>query len=171
MIHATPYGVEKGEVQVGRTVGEAPKTERAQIIPGAHTLTLKQIKDVESEDIFNPNEDGSLPVKRQLLWIFQSDKKGPDGKFYEHATYTGLYYGNERANMTHLLDWMLPDVAHEDKRKGVDVDGLIGRQFKARIQMQPNQKGELRPRLTMLDPIGEAGLPASTPFDPDEIPV
>ena len=151
-----------------RTVGEAPKTERAMITPGVHILTLKEIKDHESEDPFNPNPDGTLPLKKQLLWIFESDRSGPDGKPYEIGYFSGLWYGDDRANMTHLLDWMLPDVEHDTKRAGVDVDGLIGRTYKARIQMQPNTKGEMRPKITMLDPIGESGLPGVPASGPDD---
>ena len=85
-------------------------------------------------------------------------KKGPDGEFYEFAQFTGLFYGDERANLTSLLDFMLPDVPHEEKRKGVDVEQLVGQRFRGRIAYAPNKKGDLRPRLSFLEPVAEPPL-------------
>lgn len=147
-----------------RTIGEAPKTERVAIPAGSYVLTLKEIKDYESEDIYaEPDELGERPKKKQLIWIFEADKQAPDKRPYEYAQFTGLFYGDERANMTHLLDGMLPDVDHATKRKGVDVEALVGRQYRVRIQYAPNQKGVMRPKITMMDPIGDGGLPGQIP--------
>ena len=143
-----------------RYITEAPKDERSPIPSGAYVFTLTEIKDYESEDRWNPNPDGTLPMKKQLIWILVSDKVDPETKKpYEIAQFTGLYYGDDRANMTKLLDWMLPDVDHDTKRKGVDIESLIGRRFKGRVQHTENERGEMKPKLTMLDPLDETDTP------------
>lgn len=152
-------------------IAEAPKTERTPIPVGQYVLTLREIKEHESPDIFATEVDpdtGEKPLKKQLIWIFEADKKAPDGKPYEHAMFTGLYYGDDRANLTKLLDWMLPDESHDVKRKGFDSDVLIGRNYKARIQLVKNMKGDLKPKITMLDPIDASTI--GDPFDPDTLP-
>lgn len=145
---------------MGRIVGEAPQRERHAIPAGAYTFTLTEIKDYESEDIYavpDP-ETGERPKKSQLIWIFKADKKAPDGEPYEFAQFTGLFYGDDRAHMTHLLDWLLPDVDHEVKRKGVDVEQFVGRTYRGRIAYAPNQKGEMRPKLSFLEPTSEVPM-------------
>lgn len=160
-----------------RYISEAPKTERPAIPAGSYVLTLKEIKDYKGP-VFNAVPDpetGETPMKDQLIWIFEADKKAQDGKPYEFAQFTGLYYGDSRANMTHLLDWMLPDLDHDTKRHGVDVEALIGFTFKARIQHQPNRKGDMKPTLTMLDPIDTMPIdrivPALAAQSKSEIPL
>lgn len=168
---------------MSRVIGEAPKEDRVPIPAGAYVFTLKEIKDHESEDRWNLNPDGTMPMKKQLIWVFVADKVDPETKKpYEFAQFTGLWYGDDRANMTKLLDWMLPDIDHDTKRRGIDVDALVGRKFKGRIQHVPTEKGGIKPALTMLDPIESeaqsvpqpvAGATAASftgTFDPDEIP-
>jgi len=146
---------------MARIVTEAPQRERHAIPAGSYTFTLSEIKDYEGENIYaEPDEDGNRPTKKQMIWIFKSDKKGPDGEPYEFAQFTGLYYGDERANLTSLLDFMLPDVSHEDKRRGVDVEALVGQKFRGRIAWAPNKKGDPRPKLSFLEPIAATGVDA-----------
>lgn len=147
-----------------RIIGEAPKEERPLIPAGAYTLTLNGIKEVEVEDRYHPEGDGSFPVIKKLVWEFVSDKSDKaTGKPYEHSVWTGLFYGNEKAKLTELLDWMLPEVDTKTKKRGFDVETLIGKKFKARIQHATSESGRTFAKLTMLDPIDEI------PFDPDKV--
>ena len=149
-----------------RIVAEAPSQDRPLIPAGAYTLTLRAIKEVDVEDRWHPEEDGTLPTVKKLVWEFEADKTDNDtGKPYEHSVWTGLYYGNEKANLTTLLDQIAPDIDPTIKKQGIDVEQFIGRTFRARIQRTKNDAGKEYAKLTMLDPIGE-----SPRFDPDEVP-
>lgn len=139
-----------------RIVSEAPTTARTLIPPGAYTLTLRAIKDKDVEDRWHPDDDGTLPMVKKMVWEFESDKKDPEsGQNYEHSVWTGLYYGNEKANLTLLLDMIAPDIDPKAKKKGIDVEQFVGRRFKARIKHETNDSGKTYAKLTMLDPIEE----------------
>ena len=146
-----------------RIVSEAPSQDRPLIPAGAYTLTLSAIKEVEVDDRWHPEEDGTFPQVKKLVWEFQADKNDKEtGKPFEHAVWTGLWYGNEKANLTQLLDWSAPEVDPATKKKGVDVETFVGRRFRARLQHASNDAGKTYAKLTMLDPIEEI------PFDPDQ---
>lgn len=138
-----------------RAAGE----KRDPIPAGKHTLTLKEVKPHVSDDPWHPVEDPNtgeqVPGKKeQLIWIFESDKKGQDGKPYEYATFTGLFYGDSRANLTTLLDMLMPN-STEDVKRNLDTDLLLGSKYEAQIAMQKNQKGNLVPKALFFAPISE----------------
>ena len=90
--------------------------------------------------------------KEQLIWIFEAEEIAPDGRPYEHAVFTGLFYGDSRANLTTLLDMLLPK-ATDDEKKSLNTDLLLGSRYDAVIRMVKNQKNNLVPKAVDLSPV------------------
>ena len=145
-----------------------PSGERIPIPKGDHILTLREVKDFEQEDKWHENEDGSHPMKHQLIWRFESDALTEDGVPYEYAQFTGQFYGDSRANLTALLDFLLPDEGEEYK-KTVDTDTLIGKRYKVRIASVKNQAGKVVPKAMFYEPLNDGPDP-DLPFDPEKVP-
>jgi len=147
---------------------QSSKRERHPIPAGDHILTLVEVKPHESDNPFyDPKEpEGGANQKRKtrLIWQFLSDSEDAEGTRYEHAIWTGEYYGHQRAGLTALLDQMLPD-ADEQVKSAINTDTLLGSRYKAKIRLAKNQKGDLVPKAVDLEPIkGDKAVQ----FDPDD---
>lgn len=134
---------------------------------GEHVLTLVEVFPVESDNIYGKQKDPKAPdTKTRWAWRFESDAQDEDGKPYEYVHWTGVYYGDDRAGLTALLDFILPGVSVEDKKK-VNTDTLIGKRFKVAIKTRVNKKGVNVPAAMYFIPVTTS---APSSFDPDEIP-
>src|SRR5438552_2081166 len=78
---------------------------------GIHNFILAEIKESYSEK-FNTD---------QLMWRFVSNKRTPDGEFYEVAIWTGLKYGHVKAKLTWLLDMLKPGITAKEA-ENLDTD-------------------------------------------------
>ena len=148
---------------------QSSKRERNPIPPGDHILTLTEVKPFSGDNpYFDPKEPESgtnQKHKTRLIWQFLSDSEDAEGTRYEHAVWTGEYYGHQRAGLTALLDQMLPD-AGDDVKSSINTDFLVGTRYKAKIRLTKNQKGDLVPKAVDLEPV--AGLAPKKDYDPDD---
>ena len=151
---------------------QSSKRERTSIPAGDHILTLVEVKQHDGENAFfdKTKEVGGAnqPRRTRLIWQFTSEATDNEGVHFEHAIWTGEFYGNPRAGLTALLDQMLPE-ADENVRENVNTDTLIGTRYQAKIRLVRNQKGDVVPKAVDLEPIKGEGQTA-TPFDPDDVP-
>ena len=149
-------------------VAPSETKERTPIPVGDHVLTLMEVKPIEQENRFEPpigtKPDGTpeYKVKKQFVWVFQSNRDDDAGDPYEYVVFTGRYYGDDRAKLTAFLQMLLPD-ADDAMRASLDTDMLIGRQWKTKIQLVKTQKGNEVPRHLYLIPV------EAQRFDPDEV--
>lgn len=149
------------------------RRERTPIPTGEHILTLTEVKEHTSDNPFfkadQPESNQNQKQKLRLIWQFVSDQEDAEGNRYEYAEWTGAFYGDSRANLTTFLDQILPD-ADDEVKSNINTDTLIGRRFRARIQMRKNQKGESVPTAAFFEPIAGTAPVDSKRFDPDEVP-
>ena len=133
-------------------------TERVPISVGPHVLTLAEVVEhVADNPYFDMNKpEGGLNTKQRtrLIWRFRSDAGDGEGNPYEYSHWTGTTYGDSRANLTWLLDQLLPD-SDEEMRANINTDVLIGRKFRTKIQNRKNQKGEMVPGALFFEPVEE----------------
>ena len=146
--------------------------ELTKFIPipaGVHILTLTKVEERETPNPFaDKDEDGTYletgtaepPIRPQLLWIFESEDRRPDGEAYAYGYWTGRYYGDDRAKLTAFLNAILPD-STEEQRKSIDTDSLVGARFRVRIATKKNQKGQDRPYHTLIEPAPAPSAPTS----------
>ncbi len=149
---------------------QSSKRERSTIPPGDHILTLTEGRQHDGENPFfdKTKEVGGAnqPRKTRLIWQFTSEATDNEGVHYEHAIWTGEFYGDPRAGLTALLDQMMPD-ADDTTKSNINTDFLVGTRYKAKLRMVRNQKGDLVPKAVDLEPIkGDKAVQ----FDPDDVP-
>jgi len=146
---------------------QSSKRERASIPPGDHILTLTEVKPYESDNPFFKKDEAvsnaNQPRKTRLIWQFTSDADDGEGNPFEHAIWTGEFYGDPRAGLTALLDQMMPE-ADEQVKSNINTDMLLGTRYKAKLRMVKNQKGDLVPKAVDLEPVKGQ----TTQFDPDD---
>ena len=154
-----------------------------EIKPGNHTLTLTAIRVVEGDNPYfkkdKPISKSNNPKNNRLVWDFVTDEVDPaTGKPYEYAHWTNDNYGDSRASLTKLLDFLVPGITVE-QAKGMDVEELIGKRYAAFISTRKNQKGNVVPDLAFAKPLvedeetrnaREMQRAAADNFDPDRVP-
>ena len=148
---------------------QSSKRERQPIPAGEHILTLVEVKPFESDNPYfkddEPESGTNQKRKTRLIWQFNSDTEDSEGMRYEHAIWTGLFYGNPRANLTTFLDQILPN-AGEDVKSNINTDFLLGSRYRAKIRLVKNQKGDLVPKAVDLEPLNDTK--PTEHFDPDD---
>ena len=123
--------------------------DRPLIPSGEHVLTLMKVDEVEVDNTFKPGERVT-----KWVWEFDSDQADEDGVPYTYKYWTKTTYGHPKANLTILLDQMVPDMTQE-RAKGLNTDSLTGRKFKAMIRHEKDDKNQLRAALAYLAPLSE----------------
>lgn len=122
--------------------------DRTPAPDGLYKVRLKEVKEETSENIFETNADGSHPMRTQLVWAFETvDAARSDGKPYMFWKRTGTDYGNDKANLTLLIDAMLGKRMTGEEAAEFDLQSLEGNEYNALVSCQTNQRGELRNKL------------------------
>lgn len=122
--------------------------DRTPAPDGLYKVRLKEVKEETSENIFETNEDGSHPMRTQLVWAFETvGAARSDGKPYMFWKRTGTDYGNDKANLTLLVDAMLGRRMTGEEAADYDLQSMEGNEYNALVSCQPNAKGELRNKL------------------------
>lgn len=131
----------------------------ATIPAGDHLLRLNAVEIRESDDKFGKSKDGKT---KRLMWQFFSKATDPEtGDPYEYCVWTGTAYGMSNANMTILLNQLVPDMTLE-KAKTFDTDELVDKWFRARIRLEKNEAGEMKPKHILLEPyVARSAAPAT----------
>ena len=151
------------------------------VTPGEHLLTLVDVRELEQPNLYREKpEDPETRIR--WVWTFRSDTLDEDGKPMEYVHWTGPTYGDDRAALTELADWLMPDATFDEKA-GLVTEKMIGNRYRAKIKQRKNKKDKLVPDVSFMEPDkakprdeavaaqAKAGQTASTgTFDPDEIP-
>ena len=140
------------------------------IPPGEHVLILREVKPQEVKKYQSETEK-----EVKWLWRFEAqgetytDAKGEEQP-YEFVQWTKITYGPPKANLTKLLDQLIPGI-DEQSAAILDTDDLCGRRFKAIIRHEKNEKKEVYATLAVISPMKGAKIPARAKpkdFDPDD---
>ena len=146
-------------------------SDRPAIPVGDHVLVLVEVKPYESDNIYfkddEPESAANPRRKSQLIWQFVTGVTDGDGTQYEHAIWTGKFYGDPRANLTKLLDQILPGQSEETKA-ALNTDILLGSSYKAMVRTVKNKKGDLVPKVVVIEPAKATQTDAPRPTD-DEL--
>ena len=137
-------------------IPETTSNKRPMIPAGEHFVTLKEVKELDV-----PAYGGKPGTERKWAWRFEADCLDPkDGYPYEHTVWTKAQYGGAKANLTKLLDMLIPKATKEQKQN-LNTDRILERRFKTVIIHRTGQQGGM---------IAEASffLPITTPMDPAE---
>lgn len=125
-------------------------TQNRPLIPaGEHVLTLMQVTEVEVDNSYKPGEKVT-----KWVWEFDSDEKDEDDIPYTHKEWTKTTYGHPKANLTKLLDQLVPGM-DQDRAKNLNTDSLVGRKFKGMIRHEKDDKGKDRAALAYIAPLPE----------------
>lgn len=152
------------------TTQPSPKTP---LIPaGEHFLTLVAVEEKEVDNL-RAAKDPTAPKRvMKWLWRFISDDVDPENPdvHYEYAAWTFANYGHSKANLTKLLDMIVPKATAEQKAS-LNTDQILGRRYKAMIVHKTNEKNDLVPDAFMvpLKP-GDVGFEPPKDVRPDERP-
>jgi hypothetical protein len=121
---------------------------------GEHILTLLAVDEVES-NVYGSDDELQL----QWLWKFQSDQKDDTGQAFRYHAYTKFSYGNAKANLTKLLDLLIPGMNKGMLASVGDPSKLIGRSWTCHIKHVKNEKGDPKPEIALATPIkGKKGV-------------
>jgi len=149
---------------------------KSPLIPaGEHYLTLVAVEVKEVDNLkFLKGDHTAKPKVDKWLWRFVSDDVDPEQPdvHYEMPVWTFANYGHAKANLTKLLDQIVPKATPEQKAN-LNTDAILGRRFKAMVVHKQNDKGDPIPDAFMvpLKP-GDAGFEPPQPIArPEEIPV
>src|SRR5262252_6975872 len=107
------------------TKGETPRTP---IEAGDHLLTLKSVVEKEMPSYNDPNKQ-----EIRWVWVFTSQRKDELGQPQQFSVFTGSVYGNPKATLTILLDFMCPTLSGAQKAS-LNTDELLYQTYKARIR-------------------------------------
>ncbi len=117
-----------------------------------------------------PSFDGTGTVTR-WIWQFVSNKKAPDGSYYEIAIFTGQKYGHAQAKLTWMLDFMVPGITAEQAAR-LNTNDFIGTDWEAMVKHQPTEK-DPSVKVATFSYLKPLGAPAPPPdiFADDDIAV
>jgi hypothetical protein len=143
-------------------------TGAAMIPAGEHILTLKECERILTTP-FGADPD-SADKEPQLIWRFVSNKADEDGTKYAFHTYTKFVYGDPRANLTKLLDLLVPGM-NKEKAKSLDSDEMIGKKWKVHIRHEKNSKGDPKPVIALAEEYTgkPKEKPRPEPFSDDDV--
>lgn len=148
---------------------ELPKIERNPIPVGRHILRLREVKEHEGPNTYQPmvqNEDtGEMeyPMRREWIWQFESETIDPATKRpYEYAVWTPRYYSarSDKNKLTLLMRHLAPDNADEERETMIDTDALIGKRWTARLVKATSKNGKEYVTHNSFEPIEDR-------FDPE----
>lgn len=139
--------------------------KRPMIPAGKHFVTLKDVQAMSvvslahiKDPVKNPN-----PTEIKWAWRFEADCLDPkDGLPFEHTVWTKDAYGGGRANLTKLLDLLLPRASREQKQN-LKPKVIYGRRFEVVVIHRPSQNN---PGMTMAEAV--SFVPTTVPMDPKE---
>lgn len=154
-----------------------PVTKPSPVTPlcpaGEHFLTLAAV-EVKEVDNLRFQKDPTQPRRvNKWLWRFISDDIDPesDGQHYELPMWTFENYGHPRANLTKLLDMIVPRATPEQKA-ALNTDALIGRRYKAQVVHQLNEKKEMDAKPAFIVPLkaGDEGFEPPKAIERESLP-
>jgi len=146
-----------------------PSPKAPEIPDGEHFLTLASV-EVREVDNLRAQKDVTAPKRvDKWLWRFVSDDVDPENPdvHYELAVWTFENYGHPKANLTKLLDMLLPRATIEQKAS-LNTDRLVGRRYKAQIIHRLNTKNEMQAEAAFIVPLreGDVGFAPPQPAGP-----
>lgn len=140
--------------------------DRPLIPEGEHVFTLAGVDEVLVESQFS--KAGEKVTK--WVWSFESEDKDDDGLPYIHKEWTRTTYGHPKANLTILLNQLLPGLTTEDANH-LNTDNLVGKKFVGVIRHAPDEKGVMRADLAYIKPKDyDPKAPKKARKDSEEIP-
>jgi hypothetical protein len=153
-----------------------PTTKPSPVTPlipvGEHYLTFVGVEVKEVENLRAQKDPTQPKLVNKWLWRFLSDDIDPESdppQQYEYAHWTFENYGHARANLTKLLDQIIPKATPEQK-SNLDTDLLKGRRFKAQIVHEKTDKGNIVAKAAFFVPTTEPPQNRPMPrFDPDTV--
>lgn len=104
---------------------------------GTYTCRLKEVVEEKGTKF----DDPSVEID-QYKWTFEAtEAEDSKGEPYRFIRFTGIAYGNDKANLTKMLDGMLGRRLTQDEYEDLDIDDLKGRKWKVMVDEITNQKG------------------------------
>lgn len=91
---------------------------------GTHVLTLTSVSEKRVQSQFSKEADGMVD---KLLWVFEPEAGG-----WDYAVWTKLAYGDDRAELTKLLDMLVPGMS-KDRLGDVHAEDLVGKRYRVKI--------------------------------------
>lgn len=105
-------------------------------IQGTYVCALIDCEAVQGKNFDDPN----VP---HFKWIFESTEVGDnDGKRLRFTTYTKTYYGNDKAQLTILLDGMVGRMTSQQFNE-LDMEALKAKLWQVRVGLRQKTNSEL----------------------------
>lgn len=122
---------------------------------------LCNLADIEIVDGTAFNDPGTKTT--DFKWIFETvDDTDEEGNPYRFVKFTGRRYGDDRANLTTLLDQMMGRRLTDDEFKALDLPKLRATQWRVMVDEYTNAKGFLNNKIMSVKP-AVAPRPAARP--------
>lgn len=120
---------------------QARPARRPMCPPGEHVLTLVSVDAVEVDNLAHRKDPLKDPRPRIMKWAwrFETDEVDPEDALpFEITEWTQDAYGSPRANLTILLDQIIPRATKEQKER-IRPRTLLGRRFDVNVIHRQSQ--------------------------------
>ena len=115
--------------------------KRPMIPAGSYYLRLVDVHAQEVPSLAHQKDPGKYPNPKEIKWAwrFEANVLDPEGGLpYEHTVWTNDRYGNPKANLTKLLDFVIPRATKEQKEQ-LRPRLIYGRWWEAQVIWRPSQ--------------------------------
>lgn len=139
---------------------------------GVYVCRLKEIEPTKGKDFNDPSKEVD-----QLKWAFETmEVVDEEEKPFRFVKYTKTNYGDNRANLTILLDSMIGRRLTPDEFYALDLDDLKAKKWNVLVELTKNADGTKDiNKITSVKPLKSAGAsviqrrPTPAPKVEDEI--
>jgi hypothetical protein len=100
-------------------------------------------KLAEVEPIKQPSFDDPAIEEDKFKFLFEAlEETDSQGRPYRFVKFTGRAYGNEKANLTALIDGMMGRHLTQEEFANLDLDNLMAKKYRVNVELTQSKTGK-----------------------------